>query len=130
MNSNFNFQTWCPYSQYKYETPTEGHYLVDVEGNVAEVNRDKSPDTQMPDPPKNGGLYGGEQSTRPWAAIPVVPTATNYIYKNLRSANPPPGATSQYVSLDRFGNNYSPMPEVKWYNPASPNNGLYKIKGV
>ena len=127
---NSNFQNWCPYKEYKYETPSENHYIVDVEGSVEEVNRDKSPDTQMPPAEKNGGLYGGEQSIRPWSSIPVVPTATNYIYNNLRSANPPPGATTQYVSLDRFGNNYSPMPEVKWYNPPKPRNGLYKIKGV
>ena len=127
---NSNFQNWCPYKEYKYDTPSENHYLVDVEGKVEEVNRDNSPDTRMPDPPKNGGLYSGEQSLNPWASIDVTPTATNYIYNNLRSANPPPGATTQYVLLDRFGNNYSPMPEVKWYNPKTQKSGLYKIKGV
>ena len=81
---NSNFQNWCPYKEYKYETPSQNHYLVDVEGNVEEVNRDKNPNTEMPPAEKNGGIYGGEQSVRPWASIPVTPTATNYIYNNLR----------------------------------------------
>ena len=122
---------WCPYINYKYETPRQDHYPVDVAGKVNEVSRDKNPSTKIKDSPVNGGLYGGIQSERPWSSIAVTPTATNYIYNNLRSANPPPGATEQYVSLDRFGNNYSPMPEVKWYNPVTKSgSGLYKIKGV
>ena len=49
------------------------------------------PDTEMPGPSLNGGLYGGEQSNKPWMPIPVTPTATNYIMNHLKSANPPPG---------------------------------------
>lgn len=124
-------QNWCPYINYKYETPKEGHYNVDVEGNVEEVNRDKNPNTKIKQSPPNGGLYGGPQSYRPWSSISITPTATNFIYNNLRSANPPPGATQQYISLDRFGNNYSATPEIKWYNPITKyGSGLYKIKGV
>ena len=39
----------------------------------------------------------GNESNKPWMPIKVTPTATNYIQNNLLSANPPPGATEQYV---------------------------------
>ena len=61
----------------------------------------------------NAGLYG--QSSN---AIPVFPTATNYTHNNLKSANPPPGATAQAGSINRLGNNYSAAPEVAWYSQA------------
>ena len=61
----------------------------------------------------------------------MVPTTTNMINKNLRSANPPPGATEQYPGTNRYGNNYIPMPGVYWYNDTHPVNfGPYAIKVV
>ena len=51
---------------------------------------------------------------------------TNLIHFNLRSANPPPGATEQYVGTDRLGNNYVPMIGVNWYNPEN-GKGLYRM---
>ena len=104
---------------------------VDVNSEVPLHERWNSEDTRAPDPVPNGGLFGGPQAMGPYASIHVTPTATNMINNNLRSANPPPGATTQYVSGDRFGNNYSPMPEVKWYNPTNQNlDGMFHIKGV
>ena len=128
--SNFK-QGYCKYTEYRKETPQKNDYNVDVSSSVEPIKRDNNPNKEMPPSPPNGGLYGGPQTEREWGSIAVTPTATNYIYNNLRSANPPPGATTQYVSGDRFGNNYSPMPEVKWYNPTSQGlNGMFNIKGV
>ena len=91
---------------------------------------DFSPDTQMPKPPINAGLYGGEEEVSPWLPKSEIPTATNYM-KLLESANPPPGAMEQYVSIDRLGNNYSPAPKVKWYAKTTKVNcGPFNIKGV
>lgn len=111
----------CNYYQINLNQPYKD---VDEKTNVDFHSRSSSPLTSMPPPAKNGGLYGGEQSTRPWASIPVTPTATNLINNNLRSANPPPGAIVQYVGTSRIGNNYTAMPGVKWYNPS------FFIKGL
>ena len=64
----------------------------------------------------NGGLYGGDQSSSPWANIPIIPTELNLIKNNLKSANPPPNATFQLISTNRLGNNYVPLQDVYWYN--------------
>jgi len=111
----------CNYYEINLEQP-----YVDAThpGSVHFYKRSYNPNISMPPSPKNGGLYGGEQSNKPWASIPVTPTATNYINNNLKSANPPPGAIYQYVGTDRFGNNYTPTPGVKWYNPS------FFIKGL
>lgn len=55
----------------------------------------------------NGGWYTGEPFTKdaPWANVPVIPDASYMIHYNLRSANPPPGAITQYPSGNRPGNN-------------------------
>lgn len=93
---------------------------------------DSSPDTQMPKPPKNAGLYGGVEEVLPWLPKSEIATATNYM-KLLESANPipPPGATKQYVSIDRLGNNFSPAPKVKWYAKTTKVNcGPFNIKGL
>lgn len=128
--TNFK-QGYCKYTEFKQETQQKNDYDVDVGGSVEPTKRDNNPNKEMPPSPPNGGLYGGPQTEREWGSIAVIPTTTNYIYNNLHSANPPPGATTQYVSGDRFGNNYSPMPEVKWYNPTSQNlNGMFHLKGV
>ena len=66
-----------------------------------------------------------------YASIPVIPTATNMINNNLRSANPPPGAINQYPGTNRDKNNYIPMPGVYWYNDTNPvNKGPYSIKVI
>ena len=87
--------------------------------------------TAAPEPVPNGGIFGGPQAQGPYASIHVTPTATNLINKNLRSANPPPGATVQYPGTNRHGNNYIPMPGVYWYNDTHPiNKGPYAMKVV
>jgi hypothetical protein len=81
--------------------------------------------------PVNGGLYGGPQVNHPWMPINVIPTATNLTYNNLRSANPPPGATTQFIGTIRQGNNYIAMPEVKAYTDSHPVNcGPFNIHGL
>ena len=59
----------------------------------------------------------------------LTPTATNMIHNNLRSANPPPGATEQYPGTNRLGNNYVAMPGVYWYADTHPvNKGPFEMK--
>lgn len=130
MSSHFNDKhlSWCPV--YKIDGGLQhGNYSVVEEGNIEPHLRDNSKDTKIPESPPNGGIYGGPQSQNPWANIPVAPTMTNLINKNLVSANPPPGATVQYVGTERLGNNYVTMPGVKWFNEGE-NRGLYDIRGV
>ena len=107
------------------------NYPVDKESTVLPELRSKDLNTTIPPPAPNGGLYGGPECLKPWMPIPVTPTTTNLIQNNLRSANPPPGATEQYIGTTRKGNNYIAMPGVYWYNKASSTNpGPFNIKGV
>ena len=102
---------------------------VDVESAIPPELRWNNINTEAPKSPVNGGLFSGEQEIGPHASIPVVPTATYMISKNLLSANPPPGATEQYVGTNRSTNNYVPMPGVYWYSDTHPvNKGPYSIK--
>tara|TARA_B100000575_G_scaffold260095_1_gene232782 strand:+ start:321 stop:707 length:387 start_codon:yes stop_codon:yes gene_type:complete len=119
--------SWCPY--YKIGTTEECHYSTVKEGSVPAVFRDNNENVKIPPSLPNGGLYGSPQSKNPWANIPVTPSMTNLIHHNLRSANPPPGATEQYVGTNRLGNNYSAMPGTYWYNPSNKK-GLYNIIGT
>ena len=80
-----------------------------------------------PSPTHNAGLYSGPAFNGPWGNIPVTPTTANMIHNNLRSANPPPGATTQYPGTHRSGNSYTAMPGVSWYKPTDTK-CPYKIK--
>ena len=111
----------CNYYEIDFNQPYKN---VDESGTVHFYERASNPNTMMLPPVKNGGIYRGPQSNKPWNPIYVTPTATNYINNNLNSANPPPTATIQYVSTNRLGNNYSATPGVKWYNPS------FFIKGI
>ena len=104
------------------------NFPLDVDVDV-DVNENANVNENLPPSPPNGGLYGGPQSAGSWANIPVVPTMTNMIHNNLKSANPPPGATVQYIGTDRLGNSPAEMPEIYWYNPEHAH-GLHSIKGV
>ena len=128
MNSLDN-RFWCPYANYIPTPPatSPGDYTVVEEGTVPPASRDYAADVMMAPAPRHGGLYSGPESHNPWNSIPVTATMTNYIQNNLRSANPPPGATEQYVGTPRMGNNYVPMPGVYWYNPPEMK-GKYAIK--
>ena len=104
---------------------------VDVNSKIPLELRWNDELTAAPEPMPNGGIFGGAQAVGPYASIPVTPTTTNLINKNLRSANPPPGAIQQAVGTIRLGNNYMSMPDVMWYNPDHPDHhGKYKMKGV
>ncbi len=76
-----------------------------------------------PKPSHNGGLYGGAAfaPNAPWANIPVSPDVDTYIHQNLKSANPPPQATTQYPGNVRPGNNFQVMPGVDAYDSAFGN---------
>ncbi len=74
-------------------------------------------------PPRkvNGGLYTGEPARGSWGNHPVEPDP-NPLYENLKSANPPPGYTTQTVSLVRPGNNYVEYPYHKLCTTYNLNN--------
>ena len=107
----------------------KNNYPVDKPGSVDIHKRSFDEHNQMPNSKPNGGIYGGKHSTKPWASIHIIPTATNLIHNNLKSANPPPEATTQYIGSNRLGNNYIGMPGVKWYNPNNKQ-GEFLIKGL
>ena len=116
---------YCPFMEIN-NSASGGSYKTLTEGLVAPEKRDFDSNSAIPNSLPNVGLYAGPQSTEPWANIPVIPSGTNLIHYNLRSANPPPGATEQYVGTDRLGNNYVPMIGVNWYNPEQ-SKGLYRM---
>ena len=115
---------YCPYME--VNSKAGGSYKTLTEGLISPEKRDFDANTAIPNSLPNGGLYSSPQSTAPWANIPVIPSGTNYIHYNLRSANPPPGATEQYVGTDRLGNNYVPMIGVNWYNPENAK-GMFRM---
>lgn len=71
-----------------------------------------------PAPSHNGGLYTGApfQTGAAWRNFPVVPDGVYMTSINLKSANPPPGATSQFAGSVRPGNNYQNMPSTAWFS--------------
>ena len=102
---------------------------VDTNSEIPHHERWNDDATRCPDPVPNGGLYGGPQAVGDYASIHVIPTATNMIHYNLRSANPPPGAINQFPGTNRDRNNYIPMPGVFWYNDTHEiNKGPYSVK--
>jgi hypothetical protein len=111
--------------------PFQNDYPVDVKSNIPQHLRGNNKNDQMPQSPANGGLYNAPQSNGPHASIPVVPTSTNYVHYNLRSANPPPGAINQFIGTNRLGNNYTAMPNVYWLNNKDKEmDNKYNIKVV
>ena len=103
---------------------------VDLNSGIPLNQRWNNETTGAPPSPANGGLFGGPQAVGEYASIPVIPTATNMINNNLLSANPPPGATTQYPGTNRLGNNFSTMPGINWYNDTTNvNPGQFRIKG-
>ena len=89
---------------------------MDTTSTVPPAQQSVNPNTALPPPAPHGGLY---HPTAPpaqggWGSIPVPPTQAGYINENLQSANPPPGATTQYTTggTNRPGNSYSAKPGV------------------
>lgn len=99
---------------------------VDTNTGIPLENRWKE-NKAAPAPTHNAGLYSGPAFSGPWGNIPVTPTTANMIHNNLRSANPPPGATTQYPGTNRSGNSYTAMPGVSWYT-STDTKCPYKIK--
>ena len=101
-------------------------YQVDIRTDIPYHNRSSSHLKKMNPCPVNGGIYGGPELNAPWMPIKITPTATNYISRNLLSANPPPGAVEQYVGTNRVGNNYT----AKQYSLVQPKNntGPFNLK--
>ena len=118
---------WCPY--HKKTVNINTHYQVLSPSNVEDYKRSNGPNQMMPQSLPNGGIFGGPQSTKPWANTPTPATSTNYIKNLLASANPPPGAMDQLVGTNRIGNNYMAMSDLYWYNPSDSPNGTYSIMG-
>jgi len=103
---------------------------VSPDNNVPHVLRSNE-NKAMPPPPVNGGLYGGPQVDHAWMPQAVTPTDTNLIMKNLKTANPPPGALAHFVSTVRPGNNYVSMPSVYNFNQTHEQNcGPFVIHGT
>lgn len=83
--------------------------------------RQYPPGVTPPPPPLRGvGLYDGDYADgAPWGPIPVVADTGYLIHHVLRSAHPPPGATTQYPGTLRPGNNWSPLPGVSYAPPSA-----------
>jgi hypothetical protein len=114
---------YCPYMEIMAPRDT---YPTLMDGIIAPEKRGTNENVAIPESLPNGGLYNSPQSMGQWANIPVIPTELNMIHYNLRSANPPPGATEQYMGTDRLGNNYAPKIGVYWYNNSNTN-GMYRM---
>ena len=123
-----HYSLWCPkhganiQQRQVCENNHELESVVEPSNIPAELQNSNSR-TVMPPSPPNGGLYGGPQSTKPWASIPVTPTTTNLIHYNLRSANPPKKAIEMYPSGNRPGNDHTAMLGVYYLN--NPNTSGY-----
>ena len=97
----------------------------DIEPHLRDTLTKSMPPSQI-----NGGLFSGPPVDYPWMPIPITPTETNYIVNNLKSANPPPGALEQFISVNRPGNNYSAKPNIlKFNNTNTSNCGPFNIIG-
>ena len=88
-----------------------------------------NPIAGIPKPDVAAGLYT-QEFKGPWGNINVTPTTSEYINKNLISANPPPGATTQYPGTIRQGNNYDTYVDVNDYVGTTKNPGPFTIKNT
>lgn len=61
--------------------------------------------SKLPPQRVNGGLYTGVAARGPWGSVPVIPDEVYLTNQNLRSANPPMDAITQYTNGIRPGNN-------------------------
>lgn len=84
--------------------------------------------TTIPLLPPNAGIYGGQQSTAPWANIPIIPEMHILITQNLLSAEPPHDATRQMIGTNRLGNNTIQQPYIQSYTPLQSNKYFQNTK--
>ena len=110
----------------------DGNYPVDIVSDVEPIKRYSNAQTQPPPPMINNGIYGYPQNNSPWIGKPVIPTTTYFMQVLLKNVDPPPppGATEQYPTENRLGNNYSAMPGVNWFNSSYDKRGPYNIKVI
>lgn len=92
---------------------------VDTPSRIPPELQSTNASTSLKPSPPHGGLYHPDSppAAGGWGSIRVPATSTSYIHSNLRSANPPPGAISQYPTAanNRPGNNHSAKPGVHGY---------------
>ena len=92
-----------------------------------EANQSPNTPVGLPTTVPHGGLYNDPTSTgKPWHSIPVMPDMNYMIGENLKSANPPPGATQQFIGTPRPGNNGVQLPGVYTYQPSGQP-GMYNF---
>lgn len=83
---------------------------------------------KVPGPSYNGAVTIGEPCVGGHCPVPAEPTVGYMTYQNLRSANPPPGALTQYASTYRPGNNSDTVPGLGVFRSRSKTNpGPYRI---
>ena len=87
-----------------------------------------TPHHKLPGPSYNGAVTIGEPCQGGHCSLPVTPSDSNLIHNNLRSANPPPGATVNYPGTNRLGNNSLKMPGIDNYTGTESNPGPFNIK--
>ena len=111
----------------------DNDYPVDVKSDVPPELRSNNPYNVIQAHIPNGGLYRGPHINQWFISQPAPPTTTYFNQVLLRNVHPAPpqGATEQYPSNQRLGNNYVSMPGINWYNSAYPRNaGPFNIKVV
>jgi len=111
---------------YRLKQQRGGSLPVDLPTAVPPTQQWSGPQEAAPPPAYNAGLYTGAPFAGPWGNVPVTPTTSHHINKNLASAEPPPGATFQYPGTNHSGNNFSTMPGVNWFQNGT--NGPYRIQ--
>ena len=106
-------------SSYYMDQTTSGRTL-----NVPKV----LPPGILPNPSFNGAVTIGEKCEGPHCSIPVAPTSGFINGSNLKSANPPPGATFHFPSTYRLGNNSDVNPKIAKYVGTKKNFGPFNIE--
>ena len=106
-------------------------YYMNQDSNGRTLNVPKVlPPGVVPNASYNGGVTIGEECDGPHCSIPVVPTSQYYIAQNLKSANPPPNATTHFPSTHRLGNNSDVNPYISNYQGTKLNYGPFNISVV
>ena len=106
----------------------KGGASINLDSNIPKNLQWNNPFEMAPNPPLNGGLYIGAPGNGPWAAIPKTPTTSYMINENLKSANPPPRATTQYPLTNGPGNNFQGNKDLLWYISNGVNKGPFKLQ--
>jgi hypothetical protein len=68
--------------------------------------------SKIPQHRTNGGLYTGKPAAGSWGSVPVIPDEIYLNHVNLKSANPPVNALTQFTNGIRPGNNMPQFPNI------------------